>query len=63
MVESVERGPCTREIGSLATNRLQAMTYKIDTFGFLAWRSALIIDRTLRFAQFQDNALEWDIGS
>ena len=42
MTESVEHGPCVWEMVSLVPGRVNRMTYKIDTFHFLAWYLELI---------------------
>ena len=38
----VERHICVSEIRSLVPGQVEAMTYKVDTRRFLAWRPALI---------------------
>ena len=58
MVESVERGPRVREIGSLFPGRVNPIIYQIDTCRFLANHKAS--DKDL-FDQCQDNVTEWDI--
>ena len=42
VAELVERGYHVREIGSSVPGRVKSMTYKIDTWLFLAWRSVLV---------------------
>ena len=56
MAQSVECGPCVREVES------NLITHKIDTCCFLAWFSALIGYDKDWLAQFRDNVTEWDIG-
>ena len=63
VTELVERGPRLREIRSSIPRRVKPMTYKIDTFRFLAWHSTLIWSDKDWFAEYQDNATEWDIRS
>ena len=43
VAELVERGPRMEEISSLIPGQVKSMTYKIYTYHFLAWRSALIV--------------------
>ena len=60
--QSVERKPRIWEIssGSLVPGRVKLMTYKIDTFCFLAWHSALRGYDKDWLALCQDNVTEWD---
>ena len=41
LAKSVEHGPRTWDIGSLVPGRVKTVTYKIDTWRFLAWHSIL----------------------
>ena len=50
------------EIGSSVASRVKSMTYKINTFHFLAWCLALIGYGKDWLVQCQDNMAEWDIG-
>ena len=58
LAESVERTPPVRESGSLRLGRVKPMTYKIDTYHYLAWHSALIEYGKNWLAQYQDNVNE-----
>ena len=49
------------EIGSLVPGRVKPMTFKIDTYCFLAQCSALIAQGKAWLAQCQYNGTEWDI--
>ena len=42
MTELVERGPRVWEIVSSIPSHVKPMTYKPDTYHFLAWRWALV---------------------
>ena len=58
VAESVERRPPVWEIGSLIPGRVKPKTYKIDTYHYLAWCSALSWHGKDYLAQYQDKVVE-----
>ena len=55
--ESVEHEPPLWEIGSLLPAQVKPLTYKIDTYHFLAWHSAQIALGKDWLAQRWDNVM------
>ena len=63
MAKLVERNVPMQKVRSSNPVQVKPMTYKIDTFYYLAWHLALLeLDKDL-LAQQQDNVSKWEIKS